>query len=130
MKKSTLLFLLFTVLFSAQNQRFTYEYKFVKDSTEKSKVTTEIMDLDITAKGSKFYSANKKIADSILEGMDKTNTENIDYSSIKWGKVNEIVEKTYPKFDVYLFQNLDHDIYKVEDTRKIIWKILPDKEQI
>lgn len=130
MKKSSLLFLLFTVLFSAQNQRFTYEYKFVKDSTEKSKVTTEIMDLDITAKGSKFYSANKKIADSILEGMDRTNTENIDYSSIKWGKVNEIVEKTYPKLDVYFFQNLDHDIYKVEDTRKIIWKILPDKEQI
>lgn len=130
MKKSTLLFLLFTVLFSAQNQRFSYEYKFVKDSTAKDKITSEIMDLDITAKGSKFYSANKKIADSILESLDRINMENIDYSSIKWGKVNEVVEKTYPKFEVYLFQNLDHDIYKIEDSRKIIWKILPDKEQI
>lgn len=130
MHKSLILFLFFAVLFSAQNQRFSYEYKFVKDSTAKDKVTSEIMDLDITAKGSKFYSANKKVADSILEGMDMTNPGSVDYSGIKWGKVNEVVEKNYPKFDVYLFQNLDHDTYKVEDSRKISWKILPEKEKI
>jgi GLPGLI family protein len=130
MKKLAFLVLFVTVLFSAQNQRFTYEYKFVKDSTEKEKITTEIMDLDITAKGSKFYSSNKKIADSILEGMDRTNPESIDYSAIKWGKVNEIVEKIYPKYNVYLFQSLDSDTYKVEDERKIIWKISPEKETI
>ncbi|MFC6268058.1 hypothetical protein [Frigoriflavimonas asaccharolytica] len=82
MKKSSLLFLLFAVFFSAQNQRFSYEYKFVKDSTAKDKITSEMMDLDITAKGSKFYSSTQKIADSLLEKLYAQNTETFDYSGI------------------------------------------------
>ncbi len=130
MRKSSLLFLLFTVLFSAQNQRFTYEYKFVKDSTEQSKVTTEIMDLDITAKGSKFYSSNSKIADSILSERRNYSSKSYDYSGVIFGKVQEVVEKLYPHFKTYLFINLDQNTYKVEDGRKLVWKILPEKEII
>lgn len=130
MKKSTLLFLLFTVLFSAQNQRFTYEYKLVKDSTEKSKVTTEIMDLDITAKGSIFYSANKKIEDSLLEELYAQDTEIINYDGIIWAKVNEMVEKIYPNYEIFLFQNLAEDFYKVRENRKMDWKIEPQTEKI
>lgn len=130
MKKMLSILIFATILVSAQNQRFTYEYKFVKDSTERSKIQSEIMDLDITKKGSKFYSANKKIADSIIDERGKQNPEGFDYSGIKWGKVNEIVEKIYPDYKIYFFQSLDHDTYKVEDERKIVWKILQEKEKI
>lgn len=38
----------------AQNQRFSYEYKFVRDSAEKDKSETEIMLLNVFSKGSQF----------------------------------------------------------------------------
>ena len=130
MKKLPFFFLLITIIISAQNQRFTYEYKYVPDSTEISTVETEIMNLDIAPKGSKFYSSNQQIADSIISEKSKNTSNNIDFRSIKFGKVQEVVEKLYPDFKVYLFQNLNIDTYKLYDDRKIIWKILPEKEKI
>ena len=130
MKKLAFLVLFVTVLFSAQNQRFTYEYKFVKDSTEKEKITTEIMDLDITAKGSKFYSSNQKIADSVMASRDMSNPGNFDFSSVTWGKVEEVVEKIYPDYKIFLFQRLERDTYKIEEDRKLVWKIAPEVEKI
>src|SRR5215813_2025556 len=60
-------FSFFSVFMLAQNQRFIYEYKFVTDSTDKSKTDQEIMYLDIAKKGSKFYSQKRFAADSIRE---------------------------------------------------------------
>jgi len=41
-----------SVTLLAQNQRFSYEYKFITDSTKTNEVTTEIMYLDVAKKGS------------------------------------------------------------------------------
>ncbi|WP_265428284.1 hypothetical protein [Chryseobacterium sp. YIM B08800] len=40
-----------SVAFLAQNQRFSYEYKFVRDSTEKDKAETEVMLLNVFSNG-------------------------------------------------------------------------------
>lgn len=92
-----------SILFYAQNQRFSYDYKFVSDSTAKDKSETELMYLDVSKSGSKFYSPDK---------------------------VQYVVEKSYPDYKIYFFNRLDMDEYKISDDRKLDWKILPDKEKI
>lgn len=59
------------ILLYAQNQRFSYEYKFVTDSTAKDRSITELMYLDISKNGSKFYSRDKVLADSLMREIDK-----------------------------------------------------------
>ena len=65
MKKLLFTFLLISAFFSAQN-RFIYDYKFVTDSTNKADVKSELMYLDISEKGSKFYSREVYVSDSIM----------------------------------------------------------------
>lgn len=117
-----------TILLYSQNQRFSYEYKFVSDSTAKDKSLTELMDLDISKKGSKFYSRDKAVADSIMKEMDKKS--NPDFSGIKFGQVQSVVEKSYPAYKIIFFNSLDMDNYKVSDERKMDWKILAEKEKV
>ncbi|MCU7616466.1 GLPGLI family protein [Chryseobacterium sp. PBS4-4] len=117
-----------SIITYAQNQRFIYEYKFVKDSTEKSKSETELMVLDATKIGSKFYSLKKSIADSIHQ--DRLQKKVKDFSGTDWGLVPDVVEKTYPDFKIEFFNMLEMDKYKVTDKRKLDWKILPNKEKI
>jgi GLPGLI family protein len=118
----------FSLHFTAQNQRFLYEYKFVKDSTEKSKSETELMVLDATKTGSKFYSLKKSIADSIHQDRLKKNAR--DFSGLDYGLVHYVVEKTYPDFQIEFFNVFEMDKYKVTEKRKLAWKILPDREKI
>lgn len=129
MRNALILFsFVFSTVLTAQNQRFLYEYKFVKDSTEKSKSETEIMALDITKIGSKFHSLKKSIADSIH--LSRVQKEATDFSGIDWGLVPDVVEKTYPDFKIEFFTIFEMDKYKVTDKRKLEWKILPDKEKV
>jgi GLPGLI family protein len=116
------------ILLYAQNQRFSYEYKFVTDSTAKDRSITELMYLDISKNGSKFYSRDKVLADSLMREIDKRGSN--DFQGIKFGSVQHIVEKTYPDYKVQFFNRIDMDEYKVSDGRKIDWKILPDQQKI
>jgi len=118
----------FSLHFTAQNQRFMYEYKFVKDSTEKSKAEIELMVLDVTKIGSKFYSLKKSTADSMHQ--ERLRKETKDFSGIDYGLVPYVVEKTYPDFKIEFFNMLEMDKYRVTDNRNLAWKILPDKEKI
>ena len=54
MKKYIALFVLISNLFIAQNQRFSYQYQFVKDTLNKQEITKELMNLDIVKEGSVF----------------------------------------------------------------------------
>lgn len=117
-----------SILFYAQNQRFSYEYKFVSDSTAKDKSLTELMYLDISKKGSKFYSRDKAIADSVMKVIDKKGSN--DFSGIKFGRVQYIIEKTYPDYKIQFFNHIDTDEFKVSDDRKIEWEILPDQQKV
>lgn len=127
-KLLTPIFTFSIILFFAQNQRFSYEYTFVTDSTAKDKAEKELMYLDISKAGSKFYSRDKAIADSIMKEMDKKGSH--DLKGIKFGKVSYTIEKLYPDYKIYFFDRIDMDEYKITDDRKINWKILHDKEKI
>lgn len=117
-----------SVTLLAQNQRFSYEYKFITDSTKMNEVTTEIMYLDVAKKGSKFYSQKKNIADSIHQ--DRITKQTRDFTGIDYGLVPFVVEKSDPDFKIDFFNNLDMNKYKVSDNRAMNWKILPEKEKI
>lgn len=133
-KTGTILFLLIGLNIFAQN-RFFYEYKFISDSTDKTKVITEMMLLDVDKKGSSYYSQQKFLADSTskadLERQLKLSPNNLNISRTdKPGQVSYKVTKQYPDFKTYLFTKVSSDSYKIEEDQKPEWKILPDKQQI
>lgn len=118
----------------AQNERFFYEYKSVKDSTEKDKITNEMMVLEITKKASTFYNYSKYKRDSaqiakVLQAQGSTRGQ-IRASVHKVGETNSRVSKIYPDYKVNLHTIIGGYGYKILDERKIEWKILPEKQKI
>lgn len=123
-----ILTLLLGIFMNAQNQRFIYEYRFVKDSTKKHNAESAIMYLDVAKKGSKFYNRNNFVADSITN--ERVKSGNFDLKDIKVKEPKYTIEKNYPDYKVLYFNIMDAVEYKVSDDRKINWQILPDKEKI
>lgn len=128
------LFLIFGVLAIAQNKRFIYEYKFISDSTNVDDVKTEMMFLDTTKDGSKYYSYTVFNSDSIMKvDLEKqlaaTGSINVK-SDMQKGSVRYSVTKTYPDYKINLHRRLGMDAYNISDDRKINWKISSEKEKI
>ena len=128
------LFLILGVLAIAQNKRFIYEYKFISDSTNVDDVKTEMMFLDTTKDGSKYYSYTVFNSDSIMKvDLEKqlaaTGSINVK-SDMRKGNVRYSVTKTYPDYKINLHRRLGMDAYNISDDRKINWKILSEKEKI
>ncbi|WP_185146628.1 GLPGLI family protein [Chryseobacterium sp.] len=130
MKNFVLLFLLFGVFSSAQNQRFLYEYRFILDSTDRDSGKKEMMVLDVSPEGSKFLSIDRMKSDSVMAARLKTNPGNFDFKGIKFGQITTVVEKRYPDFSITFFDQIGMNEYQVNDDRKMTWKILPEKETI
>ena len=135
MKILTTVLLLLSISFSAQNHRFIYEYTFVKDSLEKDKTLSENMYLDITGKGSKYYSYDTFQADSLMNAVvsrfENTGVSNVNFGGMKIkGVIRSTIFKYYPDFKITQYEKLGMDIYKMEDQRKIIWKIYSETEKI
>lgn len=129
--------LLFCNLSFAQNQRFSYYYSFVKDTLNKQEVTKELMNLDITENGSAFYSHDVHVSDSTMTAyyekqIKTTGSMNVDTKmmSQRKGTVRYRIIKDYPDFKISSVLNIGIDYYKVSDDRKLIWKILPDRQKI
>ncbi|SIQ70991.1 GLPGLI family protein, partial [Chryseobacterium sp. RU37D] len=127
-KFKQLLSLFLGIMINAQNQSFVYEYKYISDSTKKDESKVEMMFLDVSKKGSKFYSRDMFVSDSLVQIQNKMG--NRDFSKIKFGTISFVVEKSYPDYKTLFFNRLDMDQYKVSDERKISWNILPEKEKI
>ena len=128
------LFLILGVLAIAQNKRFIYEYKFISDSTNLENLKTEMMFLDTTKDGSKYYSYTVFNSDSIMKvDLEKqlaaTGSINVK-SDMQKGSVRYSVTKTDPDYKINLHRRLGMDAYNISDDRKINWKILPEKEKI
>jgi GLPGLI family protein len=128
------LFLILGVLAIAQNKRFIYEYKFISDSTNVDDVKTEMMFLDTTKDGSKYYSYTVFNSDSIMKvDLEKqlaaTGSINVK-SDMRKGDVRYSVTKTYPDYKINLHRRLGMDAYNISDDRKINWKISSEKEKI
>jgi len=118
----------------AQNKRFIYEYKFIPDSTNVEDVKTEMMFLDTSKDGSKYYSYTVFNSDSLMKvDLEKqlaaTGSINIR-SDMQKGSVRYSVTKMYPDYKTNLHRRLSMDAYNISDDRKIKWKILPEKEKI
>lgn len=128
------LFLIVGILTVAQNKRFIYEYKFISDSTNVEDVKTEMMFLDTTKDGSKYYSYTVFNSDSLMKvDLEKqlaaTGSINVKSDMMK-GFVRYSVTKTYPDYKLNLHRKLGMDAYNISDDRKINWKISSDKEKI
>ena len=131
MKFYNSLFLFLFLNISAQNQRFIYEYKFQNDSTNVTDAPkSEMMHLDISKKGSKFYSVDSYKADSIMADRNRKNPNHNNFEGIKFGKISWVVEKSYPEYRISFFDYVDTNEYQVSETRAMNWKILPEKEKI
>ena len=134
MKIHILILILFSSFIFAQNQRFTYEYRFIPDSANREDVKTEIMDLDVSKTGSRFYSETVYKSDSAMKvdlekQLQATGAINVDTSKRK-GDVRYSVSKTYPGYGVFFHNKILMDGFKVKEDRKISWNILPEKMKI
>lgn len=119
----------------AQINRFFYEYKFIPDSGNKEDVKKEMMLLDISPKGSSYYSYDKYVSDSAIvaavEKQAKSGSGNISIDrKEKSGQINYKVVKDYPDFKTYLLTKISTDQYKVKEDQKPVWEILPDKQKV
>ncbi|MDP9954904.1 GLPGLI family protein [Epilithonimonas hungarica] len=128
------LFLIFGILTFAQNKRFIYEYKFIPDSTNVEDVKTEMMFLDTTKDGSKYYSYTVFNSDSLMKAdlekqLAATGSINVR-TDMQKGSVRYSVTKTYPDYKINLHRRLSMDAYNISDDRKINWKISSAKEKI
>lgn len=136
MKKLFAFFIFATILISAQNQRFIYDYTFVKDTLNKSNISKELMYLDINKEGSKFYSRDVLVQDSTRmafyeKQIKTTGGMNVILSpQVNKATFRNKIFKTYPKYDVSMETRIGRDVFKVSDNRPISWKILPEKEKI
>lgn len=127
-------FLIVGIVTFAQNKRFIYEYKFIPDSTKIDDVKTEMMFLDTTKDGSKYYSYTVFNSDSLMKvDLEKqlaaTGSINVK-SDMQKGSVRYSVTKTYPDYKINLHRRLGMDAYNISDDRKINWKISSEKEKI
>ena len=136
MKKLITIFcvLMIGVFADAQNKRFTYEYRYIPDSTNTGDVKTEMMNLDIADSGSKFYSYTAYHSDSIMrvdleKQLASTGMINVKTDGRK-GSIRYSISKKYPKYEVFFHNRILRDQYKVADDRKIDWKISSEKQKI
>lgn len=134
MKKLLLLFVLLGTLAIAQNKRFIYEYKFIPDSTNIADVRTEMMFLDTSKDGSKYYSYTVFNSDSAMKvDLEKqlaaTGSINVR-SDMRKGDVRYSVTKKYPDYKTNIHRKLSMDAYSISEDRKINWKISSEKEKI
>lgn len=119
---------------NAQNQRFSYVYQFVPDSTNQADVKSEIVFLDVLPKFSKFYSEtvfkSDSISNAILEIEAKaTGVVNVK-ADMRKGFFRNTIIKEKPDFKTFLITRIGQTKMKVLDDRKINWKILPEKQKI
>lgn len=134
MKTFLFLSLFIFTLGTAQNQRFSYVYQLVPDSTNQADVKSEMMLLEVLPKFSKFYSETVFKSDSIANAMLEkelaaTGSMNVK-SDMRKGFVRSTVIKEFPDFKTYLVTRIGQTKMKVADERKMNWKILPDKQKI
>ena len=137
MKKLLLtIFITISISVLSQNQRFYYKYQFQTDSTDVETKREELMTLDILEKSSRYYSENVYLNDSVMNAefkrRESTNdiSAPINMSSKHRGVIRYKILKTYPDFSVTSLMNLNMQDYQVNDTRKLKWKILSEKEKI
>lgn len=130
-----ILTLFVTLNFSAQGNRFTYEYQFRIDSTKTDSLKKEFVNLDIFPTKSYFYGQAKFASDSITNNsiieQRKSTPNSLNYSSTteEWN-ISYLIEKSYPNFNTTWFTNIEQTNMTVEEIPVIKWQILPETQKI
>lgn len=133
MKTILILFIMFSSIFSAQNQRFSYLYQYIPDSANRTDVKSEIVLLEVLPQFSKFYSQDVYQSDSlmnatIMKELAATGSMNVK-TDMRKGTFREVVLKE-SNGTTSLFTRIGRTEIKVNDERKMDWKIQPEKEKI
>ena len=134
MNKLFFLAIFIFTLGNAQNQRFSYIYQFVPDSTNQADIKSEMMLLEVLPKFSKFYSETVFKSDStFLKMLEKevaaTGSMNVK-SDMRKGLFRHTIIKESPDFKTFLMTRIGQSKLKVMDERNPNWKILPEKQKI
>ncbi|WP_278380498.1 GLPGLI family protein [Chryseobacterium arthrosphaerae] len=122
--KNILVFLLLSQIIFAQNKRFMYQYTFIPDSTNSAHILKELMYLDITENRSLFFSRNKLVEDSIAVAEAWKGNPYIPNADILY----KIEKKNNHVF--FLISDYGLDKIRVDDDRKMNWKILQKRQNI
>ncbi|GAA5094409.1 hypothetical protein GCM10023210_26030 [Chryseobacterium ginsengisoli] len=124
-----MIFLNLVSLCSAQDYRFTYNYKSIPDTLRKDSVINEEMVLDVDPDKSLFFSLRKFISDSTMAEDAKKGLMTMPDQNIH---TRYIIKKNYSDSKVSLTTDEFSTAYKfvIADERKLNWKLLPQKEII
>lgn len=119
---------------NAQNNRFFYEYSFKLDSLHRDSIKTEMMVLEVSPKGSHFVSHKKIVYDSTLTASFKssqnTGQTHFDFTHLRPAVVNFQVIKNYPDYKTNVYIPISSENFKLEYSKALPWKILPEKSTI
>lgn len=121
--------------FSAQGNRFIYEYQSRSDSTRTDSLKKEFVNLDILSAKSYFYGQVKFDSDSaanisIAKQRSVTPDNYSITSSIQDWNIEYMVEKSYPDFKINWFTAVEETNLNVEEKAEIKWNILQETAKI
>ncbi len=126
--------LFFSIFVLSQNMRFMYELKFVKDSTNRQEVITELLNLDTTPKGSTFYPSKSIVQDSIFAEYDKAIDKEAFRKSTDWEKgrvkISYYVAKNYKDQTVTVRDFFGGNYFSYSETSPVKWKIEKETSKI
>lgn len=110
----------------AQGPRFTYDYRFIPDSTNRDSILTERVVLQITPTGSEFFGVPMYQSDSAMVAeAARGNAFAMPSSKVKF---RDRVQKT--KDQLYYFTQVSMDYFKVVENPDFNWKIQPEFSEI
>lgn len=120
----------FSVFVFSQNMRFIYELKFIKDSTNREEVMSDLLNLDTTPKGSTFYPSKSIIQDSLSLEFEKAEDREAFRKSAPWqnakSKIIYYLTKDYKDQSVSLYNFFEGKYFTYSETNPIKWNV--DKE--
>ncbi|WP_265429172.1 GLPGLI family protein [Chryseobacterium sp. YIM B08800] len=122
-----ILFILCSVLLSAQNKEFIYEYQFIPDSTNQKSINTEIMILNIGNKKSHYYSLDKYISDSTLIADSKKGLMTMPPNK---QMINEIIYKVPAERKVTFETKVAYSRYNVNQNVNLKWNLINEFDEI
>ncbi len=120
--KLSFVFLLITMLASAQNHRFIYELSYKKDSTS-SFVTKENYHLDIEGSQAKYYIRDYFVADSLI-------VNNIPFPVTMKLNPSTILSHEVGKSTFYELDLLENTILKIKTDDAQEWKLVDEKKKL
>lgn len=130
-----LICLLWCSFYFGQHNRIAYEYTYKADSLHRERKEKEVMFLDISEKGSNFYSYPRYVYDS-LKNAQIHKTSSLKLSEYNFSnfqdksKVKFSVKKVYPDYEILQQDQIGTTIYTIKKNNTLHWNILPEKKKI